>query len=288
MRITARDKYGTQGPHSEDDAEKQKPVTESKMEHVNFFADEEAGLVSGNAVNKEHEEEQKQEKEKYEKQIGYLTYLGQDTNEATGKVSWYNKCPERDEPGLTPNEETGLKHKMKSDPLHSFRKYCSSTFSKAPASHTTSRASSSESKKLIPNNKKRERSNSPKRSQESKKHRHDKKKKEKERKHKSSHSSKSKSVKNYDDSTSDSQTEDDNSDHEDEKKSKLEKLRAERLRREKEEKKKAEKLLAKINGVAYIDEDEKPQPKIVMKQRYNSQFNPYIAKQNFDDQRYRF
>lgn len=66
---------------------------------------------------------------------------------------------------------------------------------------------------------------------------------------------------------------------------KLAKLRAERIKREQEEKLKADLLLEKINGNPAF-----PIPKKVVdleipivKQKYNSQFNPILAKQNYDD-----
>lgn len=306
MRAQARVKYGTEEINKRDIEDEEKISQASSVAttgHINFFAEEEAGLVSGTAVNKDHEEEKKQEKEKYEKQIGYLTYLGQDTNEATGNVSWYNKCPEREDASISPNEETGLKHKIMADPLNSFKKFCASSFSKKVTPATPSVKSSTSQpdlkrQKETPCSPERKRKNcsskdkqkkscSPERTKEKRK---DKKraKHKKEKKRKSSVAFKSKPS----DSDSDSPAThtDVSSEDEDiaEKKLRLEKLRAERLRREREEKKKADKLMAKIHGVAYIDEDEKPQPKPAMKQRYNSQFNPNLAKQNYEDQRYRF
>jgi hypothetical protein len=67
------------------------PVCEELQRHINLFEDLEEGTVVSNATNAEYEKEKKEEREKYEKQIGFLTYLGQDTVEATGCVSWYNK-----------------------------------------------------------------------------------------------------------------------------------------------------------------------------------------------------
>lgn len=67
------------------------PVCEEPQRHINLFEDLEEGTVVSNATNAEYEKEKKEEREKYEKQIGFLTYLGQDTVEATGCVSWYNK-----------------------------------------------------------------------------------------------------------------------------------------------------------------------------------------------------
>ena len=57
--------------------------TES-LQHVNFFADLEAGETT-HTENKDREKEKKQEQEEYEKKIGLLTYLGQDTHELTGE-----------------------------------------------------------------------------------------------------------------------------------------------------------------------------------------------------------
>jgi hypothetical protein len=63
-------------------------VTTTELKHVNFFEDLESGETTA-AVNKEHEAEKKREQEEYEKKVGYLTYLGQDSQELTGEKTWY-------------------------------------------------------------------------------------------------------------------------------------------------------------------------------------------------------
>ena len=57
------------------------------MKHVNLFEDLEAGETTA-ATNKDNEAEKKKEIEDYEKKVGILTYLGQDSQELTGERSW--------------------------------------------------------------------------------------------------------------------------------------------------------------------------------------------------------
>jgi len=59
----------------------------------------------------------------------------------------------------------------------------------------------------------------------------------------------------------------------------MEQLRAQRLKREEEERKRSEALLARLRGEpdsAAAKSDAVP----AMTQRYNSQFNPHLARQN--------
>lgn len=116
----------------------------TKEGNINFFKDLEAGGpgTTGSLTNKEHEADEKAEKEKYEKQIGLLTYLGQDSLEASKSKAWYNdeakcvsamwsKAAERDggaeeekEGGKsTESLEVGLKYKKSQDPLNDVIKY---------------------------------------------------------------------------------------------------------------------------------------------------------------------
>lgn len=195
------------------------------LSHVNFFQDLEDGHVAHTGVNKEHEQEKKEEKEAYEKKIGYLTYLGQDTDEITGNVQWYNKKPKRLEICKT-DKEIDTKVKTSNDPLMVMKKYIECDKKDNKLSKVLSKKKDC----------------SPIKKHEKKKH---KKKMEKEKE-----------------------------------KLNLEKLREKRLKREREERFRASQLIAKMNGVEPIVVP-KSQPKPTIVQKYNSQFNPYLAKQNY-------
>lgn len=196
------------------------------QKHINFFEDFEKGDDQLIKSNKEYEKEKKEETEKYEKQIGYLTYLGQDTNEATGNVSWYNTLPDRsskNEPEIT------VEKKARYDPLTKINFYLGRK-----------------------NDETKNNNSSPKK----------KNKKKKKKKRKRSRSS----------SSSDSESSSNPS------KVSIEQLRAKRLKRENEEKLRAAALLAKLRGDITPVETQPKEP--ILKQKYNSQFNPHIAKQN--------
>lgn len=264
-------------------------TTSAPAEHVNFFNELESGKYVSTKVNADHVKEKKDEQEKYEKQIGYLTYLGQDTNEATGKRDWYDVAPKRsetlDESGK--KVEVNLKSKILLDPLNVIERYLGKSLKSVP--------SVSKPEEVIPlkkyepifpssfKNHKRRRSLSPESSETSSK-RHKKSKKKKHKKEKKSKKSRTKSPQLS------SQLSSDSSDDEEKRvlqKQKLERLRAERLQREKVERAKADSLLAKLRGDPDPAEKQKPpkessqQPRPV-KQKYNSQFNPEIARQNYD------
>lgn len=227
--------------------------TNKKLEHVNFFADLEDGKIDYNRPNVEHEKEKKEEKEKYEKQIGYLTYLGQDTNEATGKKNWYEELPRR----LRDTEkdaEVEAKKKILNDPIVDIKKYLS-----------VMRSASTEDQQKVKTEdlkRKRHESDNSHSDHEShsvrKKHKKDKKrKKHKKEKYKESVKKEASSQSNVN----------------------IEKLRAERLLREQSEKLRTEALLAKMKGEPVpVVKPESPKPTI--KQEYNSQFFPEIARQN--------
>lgn len=224
--------------------------TSKKLEHVNFFAELEDGKIDYNRPNMEHEREKKEEKEKYEKQIGYLTYLGQDTNEATGKKNWYEELPKR----LTDTEkdvELEIKKKALNDPMIDIKKYLKIMHSKSTEDHI----------KVKPETVKRKYHDSDGSHSDhescSTSVTHKKHNKKHKKKHKHSEKKEVRSQTSMD----------------------IEKLRAERLLREQSEKLRTEALLAKVKGEPIpVVAPETPKPTI--KQKYNSQFFPEIARQN--------
>nr|CAD7586840.1 unnamed protein product [Timema genevievae] len=257
------------------------PVSNNK--HVNLFEDIEDGTIVTNKTNAEFEKEQKEEKEKYEKQIGYLTYLGQDTVEVTGNVSWYNKVPNWATHD-SDNAEVGSKSKVSADPLNIFKKFLPAQELKTkPKVKPTSlnliqknlKRRRNEEDQLLDKNKRAKTRNKHKNCSSKQSHKNHSKKRKKRKCRRSSSSSSSESSDNSR-----------NSDKEvfvEKPKVNLEHLRAERLRREREEQKRTEALLAKIRGEPPPESKEtKPNHVPIVIQKYNSQFNPELARQNFN------
>lgn len=253
--------------------------TSKKPEHVNFFKELEEGLVSFTGTNNEYEKEKKEEKEKYEKQIGYLTYLGQDTVEVTGNVSWYNKVPERLLVEVKTKEELkelNEKSKKLVDPLNHIRRYLGMTSMSKPSEIKYERNKTTE---LSKSNKKMKRkyegssgseeeyTKQKGKKQKRKRHTHSENKHEKKR-HKERSSSES--------SESDKLTSQTKVD--------IDTLRAERLRRENKEKHRAQMTLAKLRGET-LPEDKPKDVVPEIKQKYSSQFNPHLARQNYDNEK---
>lgn len=292
------------------------PVTEEKnvvqftpSGHVNFFASLEEGKQVEGVANKEHELEKKKEQEDYEKQIGLLTYLGQGSKESTGESAWY------EQPSLLRTlknqTEAEVNHKVERskemfDPLRVVRHYIGKP---EPLQKKESKqrmiddlrfpaSSITKVEPATPEHGKKHKNKKQKSDKEHKKSKKRKKYKSKRHSSEDSDSKKKKKTKTHKKSVSDSESSTDSSDsagssHSAEKKNQIAILRAKRLAREKAERAKANKLLATLNGSVATsskerkpsssdecsDSDDKPaRPKI--KQKYHSQYNPDLAKQN--------
>lgn len=174
--------------------------------------------------------------------------MGQDTNEALGKKNWYEVLPDRHikcEKG-----EVNMKSKIREDPMQIIKKLTNTKQKEEIKSKVYTSVVQSVYEK------------------QQKMHEESDNKSKKTKKHKK-HKRKHKSESNYNHS-------EDVEEHEN-KKRRLEILRQERLKREREEQIKTELLLAKTRNNDKSKSAENP----TVNRKYNSQFNPELARQNF-------
>lgn len=242
------------------------------------------------------DEEKRLEQEKYEKQIGYLTYLGQDTHESLGTQSWYNASRQRQTPDeCTEKVEVGLKTKHLNDPMFQFLKkpftvaakkvQCEKTESPVKATTTESNLHGISTGLDVPRKRRRSSSQEVKHKRNSKSQKKSKEKKEKKKKHK-----KDKRKRKRSPSGSDSHSDNESEQLRQIKLENLQKLREERLQRERQEQNRTKDFLRiKFPALLPPEEVKKPVESNAeirvppMKQKYNSQFNPYLAKQNYNN-----
>jgi len=274
-------------------------VTEASG-HINFFQDAEKGEDKV-TTNAEHEAEKKKEQEEYEKKVGYLVKLGQDTEELDGGTAWWKKAAGSRLLEPTPSQlkatATGSLAAVRAkqteflDPLNSVRKYLGCEGVRLTMKSHQKMIEEKERKaldfddvkdikKVEKKHKKKERKRSRSRSRGKKRKRsksresRQKKKKSKDKKSKKKRRRRSSSSSSDSDSSSDG----DSAEKKAIAKKNLEKLRRERLERERAERQKADRL---VFGECEEDKKKKQEEEEKeKKQRYSSQFNPDLAKQN--------
>jgi len=274
-------------------------VTEASG-HINFFQDAEKGEDKV-TTNAEHEAEKKKEQEEYEKKVGYLVKLGQDTEELDGGTAWWKKAAGSRLLEPTPSQlkatATGSLAAVRAkqteflDPLNSVRKYLGCEGVRLTMKSHQKMMEEKERKaldfddvkdikKVEKKHKKKERKRSRSKSRGKKRKRsrsresRQKKKKSKDKKSKKKRRRRSSSSSSDSDSSSDG----DSAEKKAIAKKNLEKLRRERLERERAERQKADRL---VFGECEEDKKKKQEEEEKeKKQRYSSQFNPDLAKQN--------
>jgi len=276
-------------------------VTEASG-HINFFQDAEKGEDKV-TTNAEHEAEKKKEQEEYEKKVGYLIKLGQDTEELDGGTAWWKKAAGTRLLEPTPSQlkatATGSLAAVRAkqteflDPLNSVRKYLGCEGVRLTMKSHQKMMEEKEKKaldfddvkdirKVEKKHKKKERKRSRSRSRGRKRKRsrsressHKKKKSKKGKKSKKKKRRRSTSSSR---SGSESSSDSDSAEKKAIAKRNLEKLRRERLERERAERQKADRL---VFGECEDDKKKKKEEEEKeKKQRYSSQFNPDLAKQN--------
>ena len=270
--------------------------------HVNFFQHLEEG-ESTSTGNKDREDEEKKEKEEYEKKIGLLTYLGQDSHELTGERSWWQKIPEKRilQPDSEEQNDKQKTHRDMLDPLNSVRMHlgCKGVQQIAARVETKSNKHSLKKKKHKKRSSSSSTSDEERYSKSKKKYSKKGKHKKKGKKYskdpvKEKKASKHKTKKKSSNTESTSEENESDSNHskanrqrkdtkeiseQEEKRLKLEILRMERIERENKSKVRKNELLYGTTQTAQKD-PEKEALSSKSSRKYNSQFNPQFAKQN--------